>query len=528
MKRTALPLGLIVMDGWGEAPPSKWNAVRGCNPEHIEALRAAYPSTLLETSGEAVGLPPGQFGNSEVGHLCLGAGRIVLTDLDRINKAIATGSFARNAVLLEAVEAARSPNGTLHLMGLFSDGGVHSHISHLRALIDMALARRVVRVLVHAFLDGRDTPPRSAIGFMRDFERDYPVGGPVRVATVTGRYYAMDRDNRWERVGAAYRALVHGEGFEAQSGLEAIDAAYARGENDEFVKPTVIVDGGPGSAGGSGGGSPEAHPVGLIGDGVSVVFFNFRSDRAREITRALTFDDFHEFVRGPRPKLARLTCFGTYDRTFDLPVAFPNESPNRIFGELISEAGLRQLRIAETEKYAHVTFFFNGGREKVFEHEDRVLIPSPRVATYDLKPEMSAPEVTDALLDRLRAGSVDVFLLNYANADMVGHTGLYDAAVRACKEVDRSVGAIVREVLVRGGAVMVTADHGNSEQLWDFATNSPHTAHTTNPVPCILACDALKGRSLRSGGVLADVAPTLLDLIGMHQPAEMTGTSLLV
>ena len=327
----------------------------------------------------------------------------------------------------------------------------------------------------------------------------------------------MDRDNRWERIEGAYRGLVRGEGLRARSGVEAIERAYDRGETDEFVKPTVV----------EAGEGDRVRPAGLIADGDSVVFFNFRADRAREITRALTSEVFDKFERGRRPSLARYTCFGTYDRTFDLPVAFPNESPARILGELFSEAGLRQLRIAETEKYAHVTFFFNGGREQVFDREDRCLVPSPRIATYDLQPEMSAPAVTASLLERLRARSIDFFLLNYANADMVGHTGIYEAAVKACKQVDSSVGAVAREVLAQGGAVFVCADHGNSEQMWDFETNSPHTAHTTNPVPCIFATDALKGRRLRDGGVLADVAPTLLDLLEIDQPREMTGKSLL-
>jgi 2,3-bisphosphoglycerate-independent phosphoglycerate mutase len=513
VSRRNLPLGLIVMDGWGEAPPSQWNAVTGCNPRHLEELRARYPYTLLQTSGEAVGLPPGQIGNSEVGHLCIGAGRIVLTDLERINHDIHTGAFERNEVLLRAAGAAAEAGGAIHLMGLFSDGGVHSHIAHLRALIALLLAKGARRIFVHAFLDGRDTPPRSALGFMSAFESEH-AGDRVRVATVSGRYYPMDRDNRWERVELGYRALVRGEGLTARSGVEAIETAYARGENDEFVKPTVILD-------------DAGAPVGTIRDRDAVIFFNFRADRAREITRALTQDGFDRFERGARPLLSAYVCFGTYDRALDLPVAYPNEIPSRIFGELVSAAGLRQLRIAETEKYAHVTFFFNGGRELVFEAEDRVLIPSSKVATYDLKPEMSAPEVTAALLQKLREKSVDFFLLNFANADMVGHTGIYEAAARACGEVDADVGAIAREVLAQGGALMVTADHGNSEQMWDASTNSPHTAHTLNPVPCILAGEIFRGRALRPGGILADVAPTLLELLGMDQPVEMTGKSLL-
>ena len=526
MNRSVLPLGLIVMDGWGEAPASRWNAVTGANPENIDGLRAAYPSTLIETSGPAVGLPPGQIGNSEVGHLCLGAGRIVLTDLERINREIASGSFTRNTALLGAASAAKASGGAVHLMGLFSDGGVHSHIAHLDALIKLMVDQRVERIYVHAFLDGRDTPPRSAIGFMQAFEQTMGAAragradaggrsGAPRIGTVIGRFYAMDRDTRWERVEAAYRALVRGEGLTARTGVEAIEAAYARGENDEFVKPTVVVD-------------ESGRAVAPIRDGDAVVFFNFRADRARELTRALTFDTFDAFERGARPRLSSYVCFGTYDRTFPLPVAFPNELPHRIFGEIASEAGMRQLRIAETEKYAHVTFFFNGGREQPFENEERVLIPSPRIATYDLKPEMSAPEVTASLLEHLRRRTTDIFILNFANADMVGHSGIYEAAVRACKEVDRCVGAIAREVLAQNGSLIVTADHGNSEQMWDFETNSPHTAHTTNPVPLVFAGERLRGRKLRPGGVLADVTPTLLEVLEIPQPKEMTGKSLLV
>jgi len=514
LAKKPLPLGLIVMDGWGEAPPSQWNAVRGCNPENLDALAARFPKALIETSGPAVGLPPGQIGNSEVGHLCLGAGRIVLTDLERINREIASGMFDRNPALVAAIRAAIAAGGAVHLIGLFSDGGVHSHLDHLAALVKLCQRLQAPRVFVHAFLDGRDTPPRSALGFMKTFEAAYPPSGPVRIATVQGRFYAMDRDNRWERVETAYRALVRGDGLPVRGGTEAIESAYARDENDEFQKPAVVVD-------------DAGKPIGKIRSRDSVVFFNFRADRAREITRALTSDEFEHFDRGATPYLSGYVCFGTYDRTFALPVAFPNESPKRIFGELLSEAKLRQLRIAETEKYAHVTFFFNGGREQVFDGEERILVPSPRIATYDLQPEMSAPEVTERLLARLREKAVDFFLLNFANADMVGHSGIYEAAVKACKTVDVSVGAIAKEVLAQGGGLIVTADHGNSEQMWDFETNSPHTAHTTNPVPLILAGDPFKGRTLREGGVLADVAPTLLEILEMEQPLEMSGKSLL-
>ena len=515
MNRDYIPLALIVMDGWGEAPPSEWNAVRNCRPGNFEAFRAGYPFTLLDASGEAVGLPEGQIGNSEVGHLCLGAGRVVLQDLPRITKAVRTGELKRNAALIVAMESARGSGGALHLLGLFSTGGVHSHVDHLRALIEMSHERGVPRVFVHAFLDGRDVPPKSALALMREYEAD-PRTADARIATVQGRFYGMDRDTRWERIEKGWRAIVRGEGLPVRSGVEAIERAYERGETDEFVQPSIVLDG-------------DGRPVGTVRDGDAIIHFNFRADRAREMTRALALEEFTHFDRGARPKLSAFCCLTEYDPTFGLPAAFPSRSPDRVFGEVIAEAGLRQVRMAETEKYAHVTYFFNGGRERPFDREQRVLVPSARkVPTYDLQPEMSAPALMDQVLDRIRGNADDFMLVNFANPDMVGHTGVYEAALKACRTVDESVGRIVKEILSRGGLAVVTSDHGNAEQLYDPSTHGPHTAHTTNLVPCIFVSDKLRGRRLREGGRLGDIAPTLLELLEIPQPPQMEGRSLLV
>jgi 2,3-bisphosphoglycerate-independent phosphoglycerate mutase len=522
------PTVLVILDGWGHSESREANAVANCGAANLQELARTYPSALLDASGVSVGLPAGQIGNSEVGHTCMGAGRIVYQDLNRIHHSVATGEFQRNEVLLGALDAALGSGGAVHLLGLVSDGGVHSHLEHLKALVRMAKGRGCPRVFVHAFMDGRDTAPAVGVGYLRDLEAFFAAEGAGAVATVMGRYWAMDRDDRWDRIRRAYEAMTEGRGLAAPSGTAAMEAAYARGETDEFVQPTVVV---PGAAAGPDAGPSAAagSAPGHIRDGDSVVFFNFRADRAREMTRALTFAEFDRFERRVRPKLARYTCMTRYDETFPLPVAFPPEFPDRIFGEVLSESGLRQLRIAETEKYAHVTFFFNGGEEKVFPGEERVLIPSPRVATYDLKPAMSAPEVTEAILAKLRSGSPDglVVVLNYANADMVGHTGIYEAALAACRAVDEGVGRIAREVLPRGGVMLVTADHGNAEQMIDPETGGPHTAHTLNPVPVILAGGRFRGARLREGGILPDIAPTLLEVLGIPQPPEMTGRSLL-
>ncbi len=509
MRRVAL----IILDGWGYRAETRHNAVAGARTPHFDRLFSQYPWTTLGASGMDVGLPDGQMGNSEVGHLNLGAGRIVYQDYTRINLAIRDGSFFDNPVLAEACERARA-GGSLHLMGLLSDGGVHSHQEHLYALLELARRRGLERVFVHAFLDGRDTPPQSGLGYVQALERVLADKGVGRIATVSGRYYAMDRDKRWDRVKKAWDALVRGEGPRAPSAAEAVQAAYAEGETDEFVVPRVIADAG-------------GRPLATVRDGDAVIFFNFRADRARQLTRAFTQPDFDGFDVDGRPALAYFATFTLYDETFDLPVAFPPEHLRNIFGEVVSAAGLRQLRIAETEKYAHVTYFFNGGEETPFPGEDRVLIPSPRdVATYDQKPEMSAFGVRDRLLREIEREVYDLVVVNFANLDMVGHTGIYEAAVKAVEAVDACVGAVVEAFAAKGYACLITGDHGNAEEMWDDAEGQPHTAHTTNRVPCILVDPRNPGLQLRSDGVLADVAPTLLAIMGLSQPAEMTGNPL--
>ncbi len=507
------PLLLMILDGWGMSPVRDNNAVALADPPIMGRLLAEYPMTTLQASGMAVGLPAGQMGNSEVGHLNIGAGRVVYQELSRISKAIDDGSFFENQVLLDSLGKLRTASGRLHLAGLLSDGGVHSHVTHLIALLELARRNGINEVFVHCFLDGRDTPPQSADGYITELEQAMADLGIGRIATVMGRFYAMDRDNRWDRVEKAYRAMVHGEGRQADSAAQAVADSHAAGITDEFVLPAVVT-----APGGS---------VGTMGDDDGVIFFNFRADRVRELTRAFTESGFSCFPVAGRPQLASFVCMTEYDETFALPVAFAPEGLKNIFGEVLSAAGLRQLRIAETEKYAHVTFFFNGGNEAHFPGEDRVLIPSPRdVATYDLKPEMSALQLTDTVLERIATGNYDVIVLNFANPDMVGHTGVLEAAIRAIRTVDSSVGRIVERVLAVGGALLITADHGNAETMAD-PQGHPHTAHTCNPVPCILVDDRRRGASLRPGA-LEDIAPTLLHLLGIAQPAEMTGRSLLL
>ena len=504
------PLVLVILDGFGHSPKREGNAIALAQTPHFDDWFANYPNTLIETSGEAVGVGPGQMGNSEVGHLNIGSGRIIRMDISRIDHAIATGEFFKNTELVAAMEHAKNQDSALHLMGLVSHGGVHSWHEHLYALLRMAKERNVGRVYVHAFLDGRDTPPDAGTGYVAELierMRGYGVG---RVASVVGRYYAMDRDKRWDRVEQAYRLLRDGEGRRRQDPVQAIRESYAEGVTDEFVKPVVIVD--------------EADkPVATVEDGDSVIFFNFRADRAREITRAFTEEDFPFFERGPRPGI-RFTCMTQYDRTFPLPVAFGPEFHEEILADVMAEAGLKNLRIAETEKYAHVTFFFNGGVEKEFPGEKRILIPSPRVATYDLQPEMSADGVTAQVIEQINGGEFDVVIMNYANPDMVGHTGNLGATIKAIETIDRDLGRVVEAVQAKNGAVIITADHGNAEQMIDPITGQIFTAHTTNPVPLILVSD-YRGR-LRGGGSLRDIAPTMLGLLGLPQPAQMTGTDL--
>ncbi|PLX81523.1 MAG: 2,3-bisphosphoglycerate-independent phosphoglycerate mutase [Desulfuromonas sp.] len=506
------PVVLVILDGWGLAECTVSNAVCQAKTPVLDRLVAEYPHAELGASGVSVGLPDGQMGNSEVGHLNIGAGRIVYQDLTRISKAAAEGELGSNQTLLELFDRIRAKQGKLHLLGLLSDGGVHSHNSHLYALIELARQQGVEQICIHPFMDGRDTPPKSGAAYLRQLEQEMQRIGCGDVATVSGRFYAMDRDNRWERVAKAYQAMTVGEGLPAASSADAIETAYADGQTDEFVEPRVICR--------------DGVPVGTIDDGDGILFFNFRADRAREMTRALTQDGFDGFARAKAPSLAGYVCLTEYDETFGLPVAFPPETYRNILGEVLAQHGMTQLRIAETEKYAHVTFFFNGGVEEPFPGEDRVLIPSPKeVATYDQKPEMSAPEVTAEVVKCIRSGKYDVIILNFANPDMVGHTGVMEAAVAAMETVDGCLGQVVDATLDMGGSLLVTADHGNCEQMSDGA-NGPHTAHTSNPVRLFLVAPGEQDRTIRSG-ILADLAPTILELLGVEQPAEMTGSSLL-
>jgi 2,3-bisphosphoglycerate-independent phosphoglycerate mutase len=507
------PLLLCVLDGFGDAPDGPGNAISQAAPKFWNDLRQKWPTTQLQASGEDVGLPCGLMGNSEVGHLNIGAGRIVYQEITRIDREIREGRFQQNPALLGAIGHARAGGGRLHLFGLVSDGGVHSSDQHLRALLAMAKAQGLPgdRVVLHAFLDGRDTPPRSAQGHLERVEGWMRELGTGRVASVIGRYYAMDRDQRWERVQKAYDALVLGLGERAETAQAALAAAYARHESDEFVLPTVV-------------GSPDRDRV---RSGDAVLFFNFRTDRARQLTDAFLTKDFAGFPRASVPVVHYVTMT-RYRADFPCPVAFAPQNLDGIFPQVVSQHGLRQLRIAETEKYAHVTFFFNGGDEKELPGERRVLVPSPKVATYDLQPEMSAPGVTEALLAELATElRPDVTILNFANADMVGHSGIVPAAVQAVQAIDRSLQRIVPAFLAKGGTVAITADHGNVEMMIDPVTGQPHTAHTTNPVPLVVCGDAVVGRRLRSGGRLCDIATTLLPILGLPKAAGMEGADLL-
>ncbi|TAL18718.1 2,3-bisphosphoglycerate-independent phosphoglycerate mutase [bacterium] len=511
MRKTAL----IILDGWGYRPERENNAIAEAGTPNLDKLCREYPCATLAASGLAVGLPEGQMGNSEVGHLNLGAGRIVYQDLTRINLAVKDGSIKENRVLREACDAAARGGKALHLMGLLSDGGVHSHQEHLYALVRMAKLCGVKNIFVHAFMDGRDTPPRSGLGYVEKLEAALKEIGAGRIATVSGRFYAMDRDNRWERVEKAYRALVRGEGERAGSAAEAVKASYEAGQVDEFILPTVVV-------------AEAGSPAGKIEDGDSVVFFNFRSDRARQLTRVFTEEGFSHFDVSDRPRLSSYVTMTEYDETFTTPIAFPQQTLRNILAEVLSDAGKTQLRIAETEKYAHVTFFFNGGVEKSWPGEERILIPSPReVATYDQKPQMSAFAVRDRLLQEIESKKFDNIVVNFANLDMVGHTGIMEAAKEAVKAVDSCVGELAAALCRNGYCAIITADHGNAEEMWDAASGQPMTAHTTNRVPLILMDDDLRGEKLRADGILADVAPTLLALMGVEIPPEMTGRSLL-
>jgi len=508
------PVALVIMDGWGLAEPGPGNAIATARTPVFDRLLEVCPWTTLGASGLDVGLPEGQMGNSEVGHTNIGAGRIVYQDLTRISRAIAEGRLDDNPALALACDAAAAPGRALHLLGLLSDGGVHSHQEHLEALILMAARRGLERVYIHAFLDGRDTPPDSGLGYVRRLQDFLEKTGCGRIASLGGRFYGMDRDRRWERVERHWRTLVLGEGEVFSDPVEALEKSYAAGVYDEFVEPLLVM--------------PPGSEKAVINDGDGVIFFNFRGDRAREITLALTAEEFSGFARPCLPRLGAYVCLTEYDASFGLPVAFPPEELVDVLGEVVAKLGLRQLRIAETEKYAHVTFFFNGGREEPFPGEERCLVPSPReVKTYDLKPQMSAAEVAAELCRLLdAAGEFGLVVLNFANCDMVGHTGILPATVKACETVDQCLGTVLEKFREKGFAVLVTADHGNAENMLD-AEGHPVTAHSTNRVPLVLVDSGRVYRGLRSGGILADIAPTLLRIMGVEQPVAMTGKSLL-
>jgi 2,3-bisphosphoglycerate-independent phosphoglycerate mutase len=503
------PVVLVVLDGWGYRRERTGNAIALASTPTWNALVARAPNTLLDASGLAVGLPEGQIGNSEVGHLNLGAGRVVMQDLVRISEAIKDGSFFTNEAFAQACRAVKRSGGALHLMGLIGKGGVHAVDAHLFALIDLAEREGVDRIAIHALMDGRDTMPTSGLGYMREL-LDY-VAGRARVASVGGRYFGMDRDKRWDRTERWYRAAVKGTGPTGTDPLAVIRAAYDRSETDEFIIPTVIA-------------ADDGTPIAPMRDDDALICFNYRSDRMRQIVRALTQPDFNGFGVSDRPALQVVTMT-MYDETFDLPIAFPPQSMARILAEVVSDAGMTMFRTAETEKYAHVTYFFNGGYEPPYRGEERVLVPSQRVATYDLAPEMSAPGVTDVLCRAIEAREHDFILCNYANGDMVGHTGSLPAAVAAVETVDRSLARVLRSADSAGGRLLVTADHGNCELMIDPATGGPHTAHTTNPVPFVVV-DPDGDRPLRAGGALSDVGPTVLRMLGLEQPVEMTGVDL--
>ncbi|MBC7333275.1 MAG: 2,3-bisphosphoglycerate-independent phosphoglycerate mutase [Actinobacteria bacterium] len=539
------PVCLIILDGWGVSNQKEGNAIYLANTPNMDSYTRIYPNTTLEASGEAVGLPEGQMGNSEVGHLNIGAGRIVYQEFTRISKAIKSGEFFENKVLLEAVNNVKKNRTSLHIMGLVSDGGVHSHLDHAKALVDLALKNDVKDFFVHAFLDGRDVPPRSAIPYLEDLEDYLKARGIGEISTISGRYYAMDRDNRWDRTKKCYDALVYRKGERFNSPREVLEESYSKGIDDEFVVPSIL--------------NTRYEEKARVKTGDSVIFFNFRPDRARQLTRAFISEDFTEFDRGTEPPEVYFVCMTQYDKRFEAPVAFPPHKIVNTLGEVISNSGMRQLRIAETEKYAHVTFFFNGGVEKPFEGEDRILVPSPKVATYNLKPEMSAYEVTERVIEKIDENIYDVIILNYANPDMVGHTGFLDAAIKAIEVVDSCVGVVIRKLLSVGGLGIITADHGNAELMKIPGSDKVVTSHSTSPVPFIICDEKIRirrskleneksrqnssmqnndyshsnnydksyGSSCDCGFKLCDIAPTVLDILGIEKPDEMTGVSLI-
>lgn len=508
---TKKPTVLMILDGWGLREDVEDNSIKLAKTPNMDHLSKEYPYTTLDAHGLSVGLPEGQMGNSEVGHLNIGAGRIVYQDLTKITKAIEDASFFENQTLILAMNKAKKESSALHLMGLVSDGGVHSHIDHLFALLQMAKDFNLTKVYVHAFLDGRDVLPQSGLKYIKQLEDKMADIGIGEIATVMGRYYAMDRDNRWDRVQKAYNAIVLSKSPCEKNAVDGIQKSYDEGITDEFVKPFCL----------------KKKELVSMHENDSVIFFNFRSDRARQLVKAIALDEFAGFERiGKVPKT--FVCMTEYDETFDLPIAFVSGKIQETLGEVVSKNGLKQLRIAETEKYAHVTFFFNGGEETSYASEDRVLVPSPKVATYDLQPEMSAVPVTEKLLELFEQDEYNFIVINYANTDMVGHTGDISAAIKAVETVDNCLGKVVDMVLAKSGTVCITADHGNAEQMRDFVTNEAFTAHTTNKVPFILVNDVLKDRELRKDGILADIAPTILDIMDMQKPKEMTGNSLVL
>ena len=506
------PLALVIIDGWGYSAARDGNAIALAATPFYDELCEKYPQTLLEAHGSRVGLPAGVMGNSEVGHLNIGSGRVIRMDVSLVDHEIETGEFFRNKELKTAIESARDSGKALHLMGLVSDGQVHSSLTHLYALLKLAADLGLQRVFIHCFLDGRDTPPSSAADYLSALQKKIDEIGCGEIATLVGRYYAMDRDKRWERTKRAYDLLVRGAGHVATDPVAAVRQSYEQGVTDEFVEPIVIV-------------RETAEAVATIGDGDSVIFFNFRPDRARQLTRALAVPGFNEFDVSARPKV-NFVCFTMYDHTFDLPIAFPPRHHKNVLAEVWAGVRVRNYRLAETEKYAHVTYFFNGGVETEFDCEKRLLVPSPKIATYDLQPEMSAFKVTDKVLRGVDEGETDVFVINFANPDMVGHTGKLDKTIEACQYVDTCLGWITKRMREARGTTIITADHGNAEQMIDLLTGSPHTAHTTNPVPLHLIDEEMVGVKLREGGALEDVAPTMLALLGVEKPAEMTGRDL--
>ena len=506
---------MAILDGWGAGPLTESNAIHMARTPNMDRWQNNFPSTTLLAHNGAVGLPEGQMGNSEVGHLNIGAGRIVYQDFTRINHAIETGTFLKNEILKSTFAKASKNKSGLHLMGLISDGGVHSHINHLVALLEMAASHGLTNVYIHAFMDGRDTPPSSGLNYISQLQNELDRIGIGRLASISGRFYAMDRDKRWERVRVAWEAIVDGQGIGAIDPVQAVQDAYDRQETDEFIRPIVLLD-------------ENSEPVATVKDNDVVLMFNFRADRVRELTHVFTDENWQEFAVKFRPELTEYVTLTQYDKQFTLPIAFPPASMDHILAEEISSHGFRQLRIAETEKYAHVTYFFNGGREEPFPLEDRALIPSPKeVATYDQKPEMSASLVTEELLNRMDSEPYSLIVLNFANGDMVGHSGIMAAAIKACEAVDTCLEKIVEKFTAKGGIVLITADHGNAETMCDPHSHCPFTAHSSNPVPFILLSEKHKNCTLRKDGSLPDIAPTILSLQGLPIPQEMTGKSLI-